>query len=121
MNSELKHSIHKHHLIAAIASVSLGFLTAVLVSNDTKSGYVSGWTWLGFLIILAGASLLLFIAGLCSLIIKREMVAPLILSSVLLTGSYLMTLYVMKKVGYIYYQPPYIDLPTNERSDKPTQ
>ena len=91
MDFELKRSIYKQRLIAAIASISLGFITAVLLSNETNSGYVSGWTWLGVLIVVAGASLLLFVVGLCLLIIKRGLGAALILSSVLLTGSFLMT------------------------------
>lgn len=106
MNSELKRSIHKHHLIAAIASISLGFLSAVVGSND------SGWSWLGFLIILASASLLLFVVGLCLPIFKEELATAFVLSSVLLTGSYLIGLYVIEKANLIFYgERQYKELP----------
>ena len=124
MDFELKRSIYKQRLIAAIASISLGFITAIIVSNDTNSGYVSGWTWLGFLICIIVASLLLFVAGLVLLVIKRELGATLIICSALLTVSFLMTLFVMEKVGWIYYyhytmKPPSTE--PNEQSDKPKQ
>jgi hypothetical protein len=124
MYSELKRSIYKQRLIAAIASISLGFLTAVIVSNDTNSGYVSGWTWLGGLFAAAIVSLLLFVAGLVLLVMKRELGAVLILSSALVTLSFVMTLFVMEKVGWIFYShlhnESFINNP-NDQWDKPSQ
>jgi hypothetical protein len=118
MDSEHKRFIYRYCGIAAIASISLGFVNAVLVSNDTNTGYVSGWTWLGFLIVVAVASLLLFVIGLCLLIFKRRLGVALILSSVLLTVSFLMTLYVMEKVGWVYYDHLETTPEPNGRSDK---
>ena len=115
MNSEVKHFIYRYFATAAIASISLGFLIALIVSNDTGSGgYVSEWTYLGFLLVVAVASLLLFVVGLCLLIFKRKLAAALILSSILLTGTYLMTLYAMEKVGFIYYNHHDATEPTPE-------
>jgi hypothetical protein len=124
MDSELKRSIYKQRLIAAIVSISLGFVIAVYVSNDTNSGYVSGWTWLGGLFAAAIVSLLLFVAGLVLLVMKRKLGAALILSSALVTLSFVMTLFVMEKVGWIFYShlhnESFINNP-NEQSDKPSQ
>jgi hypothetical protein len=42
MDSKLKHTTPKERLFAAAVSITLGFIIAVFVSNDTNFGYVSG-------------------------------------------------------------------------------
>jgi hypothetical protein len=124
MNSELKHFLYRYCGIAAIASISLGFFITLLVCNDIYYGCVGGWTWLSGLLVVAGASLLLFLVGLCLLIFKRELAAALVLSSVLLIGSYVMGLYVMEKATLIFYGERQYEEPvpeSNERLDKPSQ
>ncbi len=124
MDSELKHFIYRYCGIAAIASISSGFFIALLVCNDIYYGCVGGWTWIDTLFIVAFASLLLFVVGLCLLIFKRELAAALVLSSVLLTGSYVMGLYVMEKATLIFYGERQYKEPvpeSNEPSDKSSQ
>ncbi len=136
MNSKLKHSIHKHNLIAAIASISSGFLITLLVCNDIYYGCMGGWDWISFVFVVGFASLLLFVVGLGLLIFKSKLATAFILSSVLLTSSYLMSLYLMEKATVIFYGErqykelppesygePYKELPpeSNEQSNKPSQ
>jgi hypothetical protein len=64
---------------------------------------VSGWTWLGGLFVAAIVSLLLFVTGLVLLVIKKNFGAALILSSAFVTLSFIMTFFIMDKVGWIFY------------------
>lgn len=107
MNSEPKHLIYRYCGIAAIASISLGFISAVVVCGDGYFGCVGGWTWISGLFLVAFASLLLFVIGLCLLIFKRKLAAALILSSVLLIPSYSITLYLIEKATLFYNGDPY--------------
>lgn len=123
MNPKLKHFIYRYCGIAAIASISSGIFIAFLVCSDMYYGCVGGWAWFDFLLVVAFASLLLQVVAVCLLIFKRELAAALAISSVLLTGSYLMTLYVMEKATLIFYGEQYKEPApeSNERLDKPSQ
>ena len=121
MDSELKRFKNRYCGIAAIASISLGFFITLLVCNDVYYGCVGGWTWISGLFVVAVASLVLFVVGLCLLIFKRELVAALVLSSILLTGSYVAGLYVMEKATLIFYGERQYEEPVPEshnQSDK---
>jgi hypothetical protein len=103
MNCETKHFINNYCGIATIASITPGITTAVVVCSDGYYGCVGGWDWISGLFIIGVISLLLFAVGLCLLIFKRKLATALVLSSVLLTCSYAMGLYVMEKATLIFY------------------
>jgi hypothetical protein len=102
MMTELSRSIYKYLSIAAIISIGLGIAATAVVSNNS-SGYVAGFTWLYFLVLIAIASLILFVLGLILLSAKTQLGVSLILSSILLGGSYLVSSFVVKKFGLARY------------------